>query len=161
MMREFTSSLIIPSKKVVTSFPGSMKNSKLSPTESLRLLSLGNRKACHFTGKGLYRAFRAFFMGVGLTGFIIGSPGVALAANLPSGSEVLHGDVMLQQKSSDILQMIQSSQSAIVNWESFDIGNGALVDIVQPNIDAAMLSRVVGDNLSEIDGSLNANIFPA
>ena len=54
-------------------------------------------------------------------------------------------------------RIIQNSPSAIVNWQSFDIGHGALVDIVQPNVDAAMLSRVVGNNLSEIHGTLNAN----
>ena len=55
------------------------------------------------------------------------------------------------------LTVVQNSQSAIVNWQSFDIGQGSLVDIVQPNIDAAMLSRVVGNNLSEIHGALQAN----
>ena len=55
------------------------------------------------------------------------------------------------------MRIIQNSPSAIVNWQSFDIGHGALVDIVQPNVDAAMLSRVVGNNLSEIHGTLNAN----
>ena len=100
---------------------------------------------------------RAFFMSFGLFGFIIGSPGLSLAATLPTGADVAHGQVELQSPSSDALRIIQNSQSAIVNWQSFDIGHGALVDVVQPNIDAAMLSRVVGNNLSEIHGSLNAN----
>ena len=96
-------------------------------------------------------------MSIGLFGFIVGSPGAALAANLPSGADVVHGQVQLENSSPSALRIIQSSQSAIVNWQSFDIGHGALVDIVQPNVDAAMLSRVVGNNLSEIHGSLNAN----
>jgi len=87
-------------------------------------------------------------MSIGLFGFVIGSPGAALAANLPSGAEVVHGQVQFESTSSDALRIIQNSQSAIVNWQSFDIGHGALVDIVQPNVDAAMLSRVVGNNLS-------------
>ena len=100
---------------------------------------------------------RAILMSFGLLGFVIGSPGIAFAASLPSGADVVHGSIELQNPSSDALRIIQNSPSAIVNWQSFDIGHGALVDIVQPNVDAAMLSRVVGNNLSEIHGTLNAN----
>ena len=32
----------------------------------------------------------------------------------------------------------QGSRSAIVNWESFDIGQDAFVNVVQPNVDASM-----------------------
>ena len=96
-------------------------------------------------------------MSIGLFGFVIGTPGAALAANLPTGAQVVSGDVNINQLSNDAMRIVQGSQSAIVNWQSFDIGHGALVDIVQPNVDSAMLSRVIGNNLSEIHGSLNSN----
>ena len=95
-------------------------------------------------------------MSIGLFGFVIGTPGAALAANLPTGAQVVSGDVNINQLSNDAMRIVQGSQSAIVNWQSFDIGHGALVDIVQPNVDSAMLSRVIGNNLSEIHGSLNS-----
>ena len=95
-------------------------------------------------------------MSVGLIGFILGNP-VALASNLPTGAQVVSGEIDINTVGSNTLNIVQGTQSAIVNWQSFDIGHGALVDIVQPNIDAAMLSRVIGNNLSEIHGSLNAN----
>ena len=94
---------------------------------------------------------------VGLFGFVLGAPGAALAANLPTGAQVVSGDVNINQIGSDTMRIVQGTQSAIVNWQSFDIGHGAMVDIVQPNVDSAMLSRVVGNNLSEIYGTLNAN----
>jgi filamentous hemagglutinin family protein len=100
---------------------------------------------------------KATSMTLGLFVFALGSPGQAWAANLPSGATVVHGTVDLQQQGNDALRILQGSQSAIVNWQSFDIGAGALVDIVQPNIDSALLSRIVGGNPSEILGSLNAN----
>ena len=100
---------------------------------------------------------KATSMTLGLIVFALGSPGQAWAANLPSGATVVHGVVDLQQQGNDALRILQGSQSAIVNWQSFDIGAGALVDIVQPNIDSALLSRIVGGNPSEILGSLNAN----
>ena len=96
-------------------------------------------------------------MSVGLIGFILGNPGVALASNLPTGAQVVSGEIDINTVGSSTMNVVQGTQSAIVNWQSFDIGHGALVDIVQPNIDASMLSRVVGSNLSEIHGSLNAN----
>ena len=96
-------------------------------------------------------------MTLGLLVFALGSPGQAWAATLPSGATVVHGAVDLQQQGNDALRILQGSQSAIVNWQSFDIGANALVDIVQPNIDSALLSRIVGGNPSEILGSLNAN----
>ena len=66
-------------------------------------------------------------------------------------------DIKINQIGSNTMRIMQGSQAAIVNWQSFDIGQGAMVDIVQPNINSAMLSRVIGNNLSEIHGSLNSN----
>ncbi|MBT3570374.1 MAG: hypothetical protein HN494_16105, partial [Opitutae bacterium] len=80
---------------------------------------------------------KATSMTLGLFVFALGSPGQAWAANLPTGANVTHGQVDLQQQGNDALRILQGSQSAIVNWQSFDIGAGALVDVVQPNIDAA------------------------
>ena len=134
-----------------------MKNSKNSFSKYIRIWSNRNRKTFRIAKETIFSTSRGCLMSVGLFGFIIGSPGAALAATLPTGADVIHGQIELQNPSSDALRIIQSSQSAIVNWQSFDIGHGALVDVVQPNIDAAMLSRVVGSNLSEIHGSLNAN----
>ena len=100
---------------------------------------------------------KSFLMGLGVFGFVIGTPGAALAANLPSGAQVISGDININQIGSNAMRIMQDSQAAIVNWQSFDIGQGAMVDIVQPNINSAMLSRVIGNNLSEIHGSLNSN----
>ena len=114
-----------------------MKNSNNSFKKSIRIWINHNRKSLRIIKKTSYGTSRALFMSMSLFGFIIGSPGAALAANLPRGAEVVHGQVQLESSSSDALQIIQNSQSAIVNWQSFDIGHGALVDIVQPNLDAA------------------------
>ena len=134
-----------------------MKNLKYSFIKSIHIWANRHRKSFRLVKDSIFSTSRVFFMSFGLIFFIIGSPGVALAATLPTGANVVHGEVDLQTSKPDTLRIIQNSQSAIVNWQSFDIGHGALVDIVQPNIDAAMLSRVVGHNLSEIHGSLNAN----
>ena len=51
----------------------------------------------------------------------------------------------------------QSSDTAIVNWQGFSIGEGARVDIRQPSASSAMLNRVTGSTPSSIAGQLNAN----
>jgi len=134
-----------------------MKNLKNSISKNFRIWTNRNRKTFRAAKASIFDTSRAILMSLGLFGFVIGAPGAALAASLPTGANIVHGQVELHNTSTGSLQIIQGTQSAIVNWESFDIGHGALVDIVQPNIDAAMLSRVVGNNLSEIHGSLNAN----
>jgi filamentous hemagglutinin family protein len=51
----------------------------------------------------------------------------------------------------------QSSESAAINWQSFNIANGQKVDFAQPNSSAVVLNRVVGNDPSLIYGELNAN----
>ena len=133
-----------------------MNNTKTSFTKSLRRFHNQHRRGIRLLRERTIGSFRALFMTLSLIGVTVGAPGAALAKTLPTGAQVVSGDIQLQQGGS-ALRVIQGSQAAIVNWQSFDIGHGALVDIVQPNVDAALLSRVVGENLSRIHGSLNAN----
>ena len=51
----------------------------------------------------------------------------------------------------------QASQSAIVNWQSFNVGSGESLRINQNSASAAMLARVVGNAPSSILGSIQAN----
>lgn len=75
---------------------------------------------------------------------------------LPSGAVVSYGNVAMQQSGSR-LNINQSSNRAIVNWHSFSIGNGELVNLAQPSSSAAMLARVTGSLPSSINGQLQAN----
>ena len=43
-------------------------------------------------------------MSIGLFGFVIGTPGAALAANLPTGAQVVSGDVNINQLSNDAMR---------------------------------------------------------
>ena len=55
------------------------------------------------------------------------------------------------------MDITQGSQSAIINWQGFDIGSQAQVNFAQPNASAVALNRVVGPNISRIEGQLSAN----
>ncbi len=133
-----------------------MKNTKISFAKSLRRFHNQHRRQLRLCRERTFLSLRALCMSVGLFGFVLGAPGAALAATLPSGAHVVSGDISLQQGANS-LRIAQESNAAIVNWQSFDIGHDALVEIVQPSVDAALLSRVVGGSLSQIHGSLNAN----
>ena len=80
----------------------------------------------------------------------------AIARNLPGGPKVRFGqlEITVQDKT---MRIDQSSMQAIVNWESFDIGRGYAVEILQPSSSASMLARVTGATASEINGKLTAN----
>ncbi|MDX8438520.1 MBG domain-containing protein [Mesorhizobium australafricanum] len=81
----------------------------------------------------------------------------ARAQELPTGASVASGGVTISKPSSSQLAIKQSTNSAIVNWQSFSIGAGARVDIDQPTSSSVMLNRVTGNTKSTIAGQLNAN----
>ena len=112
--------------------------------KSLRCFTNKHRRVIRLTRERTIGTIKTIFMSTGLIGVVAGTPGYALAANLPTGAQVISGGVNFDQSGANNLKIIQQTQSAIVNWESFDIGANAFVDIVQPNIDSAMLSRVIG-----------------
>ena len=75
---------------------------------------------------------------------------------LPTGGTVVSGQVTVN-KTSNTLTIDQSSQNAIVDWQSFSIGSGNAVKVVQPNSSSALLDRVTGNTPSVIAGQLDAN----
>ena len=82
----------------------------------------------------------------------------ALAGDkLPTGASVAHGSVDVSTPAANAMAIRQSSDTAIVNWQGFSIGEGARVDIRQPTTSSAMLNRVTGSTPSSIAGQLNAN----
>lgn len=51
----------------------------------------------------------------------------------------------------------QTTQQAIVNWQSFGSNAGEVIKFVQPNANAAILNRVVGNLPSNLNGLLEGN----
>ncbi|MCZ8251383.1 MAG: filamentous hemagglutinin N-terminal domain-containing protein [Hylemonella sp.] len=77
--------------------------------------------------------------------------------DLPMGGTVANGNIS-SALTADRLTITQSSNRAILDWQSFNIGGGKTVEFVQPGAHAAVLNRVnaaVGQ--SEIHGRLQAN----
>ncbi len=75
---------------------------------------------------------------------------------LPTSGQVVQGAASMSQTANQ-MTINQSTQRAIINWQSFNIGAGARVQVVQPNAQSVLLNRVVGQSPSQIFGQLSAN----
>ena len=81
----------------------------------------------------------------------------AFAGNLPTGGSVAAGGATINSTSPTQMNIVQTSQSAVLNWQSFSIGQGYTVNFQQPNSSSAILNRVTGNTPSMIAGTLTAN----
>ena len=85
--------------------------------------------------------------------FVCSQAGVVYSA--PQGANVVNGDVTITQNGSNTV--INASNNAIINYQSFDIHPQETVQFVQPNASSRVLNRIPGSIPSHIDGSLLAN----
>src|SRR5712691_8725685 len=83
--------------------------------------------------------------------------GTSSALALPTGGEVVAGSARISQPNAQTMQINQASQKAILNWQGFSIARSEAVNFLQPNASAVALNRVVGNQPSEIFGTLSAN----
>lgn len=97
----------------------------------------------------------------GVTAAALVSVTLALGATgaqaLPAGGQVAAGQVAISAPSGSQMNISQGSGQAIINWNSFNIGRGDTVTIAQPSSSATLLNRVLGNDPSQIFGSLTAN----
>ena len=93
-------------------------------------------------------------LGVGvflLTGLFIAQ------AQSPIGGNVVSGNASILQTNSTLVTIQQTTPKAIIDWQSFSIGTGNTVKFVQPNSSSIALNRVTGNQVSQINGTLQAN----
>ena len=84
-------------------------------------------------------------------------PARAQAPNArPQGGVVVGGSATISTTATNT-QVTQGSQSAIVNWNSFNVGQNQSVTFAQPNSSAIVLNRVNAAQPSEIAGRITAN----
>jgi filamentous hemagglutinin family protein len=88
------------------------------------------------------------------TAMTLASP--AAWAVLPTGGNVVAGSATISQAGS-ALNITQGSDKAAINWQSFSIGQGNSVNFVQPSATSVALNRVLGNDVSVIQGAINAN----
>src|SRR6218665_2504870 len=84
---------------------------------------------------------------------------IALASSLamadpetPTGGQVVSGAASIGPANAGSMTITQSSQNAIISWDSFSVGAGGNVRFENGN--GATLNRVTGNLGSQIDGTL-------
>lgn len=92
---------------------------------------------------------------VSVVGLLALSAGVAFAQSGPQGAEVVRGSVQIERDGTRTV--IRASDRAIVNYRSFDIAGGEIVQFVQPGMNARVLNRITGGAPTRIDGAIQAN----
>jgi filamentous hemagglutinin family protein len=135
---------------------GSTLNSFLStyfPLEWIFLIMLASK----FVAKKIISTSTRNLLASTAIGCALALPSLAYAQNLPTGGSVAAGSVAISQSSATHLNITQSSQSAVVNWQGFSVGQGSSVNFAQPNASSAILNRVTGSASSTIAGSITAN----
>ena len=75
---------------------------------------------------------------------------------LPTGASVSAGTASVSQ-SGAVMTVKQESASAVVNWQTFNVGAQASVNFEQPTSQSVTLNRVLDTNPSQIFGKINAN----
>src|SRR5436305_15204038 len=84
--------------------------------------------------------------------------GIGYALAGPQAPVVVGGSATISNPGTANVTIQQNSQSAIINWKTFNIGGGETTTFVQPNSNSVALNRVTGgEGPSQIFGTLNAN----
>ncbi|MBB3264626.1 filamentous hemagglutinin family protein [Azospirillum sp. OGB3] len=75
----------------------------------------------------------------------------------PLEGTVTAGAATIQSATPKSMEILQSTDKAIINWKSFSIDAGEKVTFQQPSASSVTLNRVTGNDPSKIMGSLSAN----
>ena len=81
--------------------------------------------------------------------------GTALAN--PVGEQVVEGAATVTRPSATKTEIHQTSNKAIIEWNSFDISKGEWTQFIQPSSSAVILNRITGGDPTKILGQLTAN----
>ena len=93
---------------------------------------------------------------VAASGLMLAGIATSAQAN-PVGATVTSGAASVSSPSSHQTNVDQTSEGVVIDWSSFNIGNGQTTTFVQPNAQAIAVNRIGGGNASQILGTLDAN----
>ncbi len=95
-----------------------------------------------------------------IRGLLLGMTGAVVWAlpsgALPEGGNVSAGQAEIQQNRPNQLNILQTSDRAVINWNSFNIAPSEWVNFQQPSVNSATLNRVTGGLTSDLAGRLTA-----
>lgn len=74
----------------------------------------------------------------------------------PAGGQVISGAGSIAHNGST-MKITQTTDKLGINWQNFSIAAGEKVQFIQPGAGSVALNRVLGNNASNIYGTLSAN----
>jgi len=81
----------------------------------------------------------------------------SIAVAAPEGGEVTRGDATINSTDPRNLQINQSSNKAIIKWQSFNVGSDESVNFHTPDASAITLNRITSGDASQILGHVSSN----
>jgi trimeric autotransporter adhesin len=110
-------------------------------------------------GTSIRKLWMTSLMSVGWTALMCGHAMAVDDNALPSGGNVVGGNASFDYSTPNQLHVHQSSDRAVINWDSFNIGANALTQFHQNSSSSLVVNRVTGDGQdpTQILGSLRAN----
>ncbi len=109
-------------------------------------------------GRVLLRTLPALMQGLLLSVAVAGmvlTPGWHGALANPAGGTVVAGDARIEAAGNRLT--VTNTPGTVINWQGFSIGAHELTEFVQQHADSAILNRVIGPNLSDLQGALRSN----
>ncbi len=91
-----------------------------------------------------------------LSGHAAGPGTPPAKTQLPTGEQVVVGQATVSRNQSQ-MTINQSTNRAAIDWQTFNIGSAAHVDIRQPSSGSVLLNRIIGSEASQLFGKLTAN----
>ena len=79
---------------------------------------------------------------------------------LPEGGQIVAGSATITSTSTPstaVLNVNQTSQRAVVSWNTFNVGSNATVNFNQPNNSASTLNKITSGTPSQIYGQIHSN----
>lgn len=99
--------------------------------------------------------------GSGLKAILLATVGVLSVASIavagPEGGTVVHGSATITTPTSNTTQIDQSSDKAVINWQSFNVGQDEKAIFNQPSAASVTLNRIFDKDPSIIAGLVSAN----
>lgn len=102
------------------------------------------------------KAQKRLFFSVAACALLITSPMITQASDLPTGGQIVAGSGNISQSGATVT-IQQDSAKMVADWQNFSIGKGHTVNFQQPSANAIALNRVLGSDISVIQGAINAN----
>ncbi|HRK98751.1 MAG TPA: filamentous hemagglutinin N-terminal domain-containing protein [Alphaproteobacteria bacterium] len=89
----------------------------------------------------------------------LSTPSFAVDLELPTNPNVVGGVSSVATPSAGVMNITQSTGRAVIDWDSFNIGEDASVQFFQPGSNSLAVNRVIsaGINPTRILGELKAN----